>query len=312
MTKCSAIIVAFACFQIVVQCSDRFLFYETFDEGDDAFNSGRWIKSSQDKYTDQPVMIKPPTKATPGFEEDKGIQLTQEMKHYGFGAKFTKPLLAAESNEIVIQYELKMEESLACGGAYIKMLRASEDLNISALSNETPYSIMFGPDKCGSQAKVHFIVKHQNPVSKEWGEHHFNGDLKPKLDRSTHLYSLLIRNDSSFEITLDTRPVAYGNLLSSLTPPINPPEMIDDPADLKPSDWEDSEFIPDTSAVKPADWDDTQPRKIRSGNESKPEDWDEAQPALVPDPAIIKPSDWDDEEVYCVFLIFFYLSAWIV
>jgi calnexin len=205
----------------------------------------------------------------------------------------------ANGSDIVIQYEVKMEELLACGGAYVKVLRADDDLDLSQLSNETPYVIMFGPDKCGSDSKVHFILKHQNPVNKEWSEHHFSGELKPKLDRSTHMYTLVIRSDNKFEIHIDTKPVAHGNLLHNLVPPINPPEEIDDPTDFKPSDWVDEEFIPDVTAVKPDDWDETQPRKIPSGPQDKPGDWNDELPAMIPDPLASKPTDWDDEEVSC-------------
>jgi calnexin len=270
------------------------LFYDTFDEGD-AFQSG-WVKSAHPKYADQPLKVKPPTKPIPGYEEDKGIQLTQEMKHYGFGAKFNQPL-TANGSDIVIQYELKMEEALACGGAYVKLLRADDGIRLADLSNDTPYVIMFGPDKCGTDAKVHFILQYQNPVSKEWGEHKFTGELKPKLDRSTHLYTLVIRSNNKFEIHIDTKPVANGDLLHNLDPPINPAEEISDPSDVKPADWEDHEFIPDVTAVKPHDWDETQPKKMPSKPEDKPKDWDESLPATVPDPSVARPEFWDDEEV---------------
>lgn len=275
---------------------DALLLRETFDGPEDVFES-TWVKSSHEKYVNQPIKVKPPTKVIPGYENDKGVQLTQEMKHYGFATKFNQPLVANNGSEIVVQYELKLEEALACGGAYVKLLRADDDLNLAELSNETPYVIMFGPDKCGTNSKVHFILKHQNPVSKEWSEHHFTGEVRPKMDRSTHLYTLVIRSDNHFEIHIDTKPVAHGNLLHNLDPPINPPQEIDDPSDVKPADWVDDEFIVDASAVKPEDWDESQPRKIPSGAQDKPADWDESLPATVPDPSVTKPEFWDDEEV---------------
>jgi len=292
----SSFIIVLATLSVVVNALQKegFVFYETFDENEDVFSNG-WVKSTNERYTDQPVMVKPPTKAIPGFENDRGIQLTQEMKHYGFGAKFDQPLTAS-GGDIVIQYELKLEEQLACGGAYVKLLRDDKDLDVADLSNESPYVIMFGPDKCGSDSKVHFILKHQNPVSKEWTEHHFSGDLKPKLDRSTHLYTLIIRSNNQFELHIDTKPVASGSLLYNLVPPINPPQMIDDPNDVKPADWVDEKFIPDESAMKPEDWDESQPRKLPAGDQTKPADWDEDLPVMVPDPAVAKPDMWDDEE----------------
>lgn len=44
--------------------------------------------------------------------------------------------------------------------------------------------------------------------------------------------------------------VNSGTLLADLSPPINPPEEIDDPDDFKPADWDDREKIPDPDATK--------------------------------------------------------------
>ena len=41
-----------------------------------------------------------------------------------------------------------------------------------AFSLQTPYTIMFGPDKCGSDAKLHFIFRHINPMNKTIEEKH--------------------------------------------------------------------------------------------------------------------------------------------
>lgn len=267
MVKLCALLVAFGSLSIVAKAftPDDVLFVENFDGPEDVFESGKWVKSLDPKYAEQTILVKAPTKTTPGYENDRGVQLTQEMKHYGFASKFSKPL-EFTGNDVVIQYELKTEELLACGGAYIKLLRDAEQMNLEDLNNESPYSIMFGPDKCGTDSKVHFIVHHQNPITKVWSEHQFNGELKPKLDKLYHLYTLTIRNDSSFNIALDTKPVVHGSLLTDLLPPINPSAEIDDPTDLKPADWVDEELISDPSAVKPDDWDESQPRKIPDAN----------------------------------------------
>ena len=46
------------------------LFYtESFDE--DPFATGKWVRSGDEKYAGQPVMIKGSGKAAPGFEEDQ-------------------------------------------------------------------------------------------------------------------------------------------------------------------------------------------------------------------------------------------------
>lgn len=275
--------------------AEKLIFHENFDGASDVFETGKWVKSDNAKYKDQPILIKPPTRTIAGFENDKGVQLTQEMKHYGFGAKFPTPLTSTE-DEIVIQYELKLEERLDCGGAYIKLLR-DRNVSLEVLSNETPYTIMFGPDKCGSDSRVHLILQFQNPVTKEWSEHHYNGQIKPKMDRGYHLYTLAIKKDNSFEVLIDTKSVARGNLLDDLKPPINPPKEISDPRDFKPSTWVDETHIVDPAAAKPADWDDSQQKKIPDAKQTKPASWDESAPETIPDPEAHKPDGWDDEEV---------------
>lgn len=270
------------------------LFSETFES--DPFAAGRWVLSSKDKYKDQPVKVMPSTTASPEFAKDNGVQLTQEMKHYGFGSVFSSPISITDKKNLAIQYEVKLDETLNCGGAYIKLLRDTNDLSI--LDNSSPYSIMFGPDKCGSTNKIHFIVQYQNPVTKEYEEKHFNETIPMRGDRSTHLYTLILYNDedNSFEILIDNKSAKTGSLLTHMVPAINPPKEINDPTDFKPSDWVDEEKIPDPLASKPLDWDEDAPRKIIDSTAVKPDDWDETAPLTIPDPNAVKPEDWDDEE----------------
>ncbi|KAJ1432772.1 Calreticulin family-domain-containing protein [Ochromonadaceae sp. CCMP2298] len=270
---------------------DGLVFVETFDEN--PFETGKWVKSQDAKYVTQPVLIKPPTKTTPGFEDDKGIQLTRELRHYGFGAKLDQPFVSA-GEDLIVQYEVKLEEGLSCGGAYVKLLRGEP--NLEELNSDTPYSIMFGPDKCGNNNKVHFIVQYQNPVTQEWEEKHYNETLPAKLDSNTHLYTLKINKDSSFEIFVDMKSVNTGNLLTHMVPAIVPPVEIEDPADLKPQDWVDDAVIPDAEAVKPQDWDESQPMRITDPEAVMPATWQEDAEEIIADPEAARPEDWDDEE----------------
>jgi len=285
--------------------ADNLYFLETFGVASDTDRSAgsedlhgdhRWIKSKVGKYLNQPVLIKPPNKPVKGFESDNGLQLTQEMKHYGLSCQLNHPFDFSLQQDFVIQYEVRLEESLECGGAYIKLLREVNQSSLEELSNDTPYSIMFGPDKCGSTNKVHFIIQYRNPITGVWTEHHYNETLSAKVDKSTHLYTLHIKADSTFDIYVDMKLAKSGSLLTNLTPPINPAEFIDDPNDVKPSEWVDSATIPDPDAIKPDDWDESQPLKIPDNNAVKPAAWDEDAPLTVPDPSAVKPDDWDDEE----------------
>lgn len=272
--------------------TDGLFFSETFDE--DPFESGKWFKSSDEKYANQPIKVTAASKPAAGFEGDKGVQLTMDMKHYGFGTQFPEPLDIGQG--VYIQYEVKLEETLNCGGAYIKLPMTSEGLNLKAFSSDTPYTIMFGPDRCGTNNKVHFILQYQNPISMVWEEKHYNETIPIKTDDATHLYTLAIYKDSGFDIFIDGVLINSGSLLHNMIPAINPPSEIDDIEDKKPADWVDAPEIFDPMAVKPEDWDESQPSKIPDPTASKPEEWDEEAPAEIPDPSASKPEDWDDEE----------------
>jgi calnexin len=81
-----------------------------------------------------------------------------------------------------------------------------------------------------------------------------------------------------------------------MNPPINPPETIDDPTDLKPEDWVDDKEIPDPESKKPDDWDESAPLMIYDPDDNMPDDWHEDAPLKILDPEASRPDDWDDEE----------------
>ena len=49
---------------------------------------------------------------------------------------------------------MKLENGLVCGGAYLKFLTADPKFVPSKLHDKSPFTIMFGPDKCGETNKV--------------------------------------------------------------------------------------------------------------------------------------------------------------
>ena len=78
--------------------------------------------------------------------------MPEKAKHYGLTAKLDEPV--DPSSGLVLQYEVKLADGLTCGGAYLKFLTATKDFDPAELTDGTPYTIMFGPDKCGSTNKV--------------------------------------------------------------------------------------------------------------------------------------------------------------
>jgi len=155
---------------------------------------------------------------------------------------------------------------------------------------------MFGPDKCGATNKVHFIFNHKNPKTGEYEEKHFKYAPMAKITKQSTLYTLIVNPDQTFEIRIDGESVKNGTLLEDFSPPVNPPEEIDDPEDSKPEDWVDEARIPDPDATKPDDWDEDAPYEIVDEEAEKPADWLDDEPEFIPDPEAEKPEDWEDEE----------------
>jgi len=233
---------------------------------------------------------------------DLGLVLKSKAKHAAVAARLRKPFTFDEK-VLIVQYELNFQDGQECGGGYLKLLADTPGLDLRQFTDKTPYSIMFGPDKCGSDSKLHFIFNHQNPKTKVVEEKHckkVEGKERGTFEevfknKRPHLYRLLIRPDNTFEISVDYQIVNHGSLLDSFTPPVNPPAEIDDPNDSKPKDWDEREKIQDPDAEKPEDWDETQPRQIEDEDAAKPSGWLDDEPEMVPDPDAEMPEDWDAE-----------------
>jgi len=230
---------------------------------------------------------------------DLALIMRDKAKHHAIAAQLAKPFQPADGKPLVFQYEVKFQSEMSCGGAYVKLLSADADSDFTKFHDKTPYTIMFGPDRCGADEKLHFILRHVHPVNDAIEEKHakkpdgFGG--KYFEVGKTHLYRLVIHPDSSYEISIDKEVLKKGHLLSDMSPSIVPEEMIDDPSDSKPADWDDREKIEDPEATKPEDWDENAPAKIVDLNAVMPEGWLEKEESMIPDPTAEKPVDWDDE-----------------
>jgi calnexin len=186
-------------------------------------------------------------------------------------------------------------KEIECGGAYIKLF-SDPAFDPVSLSNETRYTIMFGPDKCGDTKQVHFIFMHAPATTGVLEEKHLDPKPEPKIDTINHLYTLIIRPDQTFSVLVDGEVVKSGTLFKDFSPPVNPPATIDDPTDRKPSDWVDDEMIENPDATKPEDWDEDEPEYIPDPErKDPPEDWLFDEPRFIPDPEATKPDDWDED-----------------
>jgi calnexin len=230
-----------------------------------------------------------------GMEGDKGLVVKNAAAHHAISAKFPKKI-DNKGKTLVVQYEVKLQNGLECGGAYMKLLRDNKALHQDEFSNTSPYVIMFGPDKCGHTNKVHFIVNHKNPKTGEYEEKHLTSPPAARIVKTSELYTLIVHPNNTFVMKLNGEQVKEGSLLEDFTPAFNPPKEIDDSKDIKPETWIDEARIPDPEATKPEDWNEDAPFEIVDEEATMPEDWLENEPLAVPDPEAEKPVDWDDEE----------------
>lgn len=203
-----------------------------------------------------------------GDENDKGIKTSEDARFYGISAPLDK-VYKHEGKDLVIQYSVKMEEKIDCAGAYIKLLPGGKKFNKDSFGGDTEYAIMFGPDICGaSNKKTHVILrsheKKDNLLIKK--------EIPCEDDNVTHLYTLVIRPDNTFEVFLDLKSVRSGKLDEAFD--FLEPKEIKDPDAKKPADWVDQAKIPDPESKKPEGWDDI-PKEIADPDAKKPDDWDD-------------------------------------
>ncbi|XP_032597402.1 calnexin isoform X2 [Drosophila grimshawi] len=234
------------------------------------------------------------------WPKDKGLVLKSKAKHAAISARLTKKFDFKPEKPLVVQYEVTMQEGQECGGSYLKLLSAGKETeDLTTFNDKTPYTIMFGPDKCGNDVKMHFIFRHVNPINGTITEKHCNKPKnrleEPFKDKLPHLYQLVLRPDNSFEIRLDHKIINEGSLLTDFKPAVNPPAEIDDPSDQKPSDWDEREKIPDPTSQKPDDWNEDAPPQIPDASAVMPDGWLEDEPDMIADPTASKPDDWDTE-----------------
>ncbi|XP_020643796.3 calreticulin [Pogona vitticeps] len=210
-------------------------------------------------------------------EKDKGLQTTQDTKYYAVSARF-RPF-NNEGQTLVLQYTVKYDQRVDCGGAYVKLF--PEDLSQEIMNEDSKYYIMFGPDICGEDKKiVQVIFNYKDDY------YLIKKNITCETDDFTHLYTLIVRPDLTYEVKIDNYVAEAGHLEDDWDFLL--PRKIVDPNMPKPEDWDERETIEDPMDKKPDDWD--QPERIPDPNVSKPYDWDEEMdgewaPPLIANPA---------------------------
>jgi len=219
----------------------------------DTGESGEWELSAGRHYTDE--------------NDEKGLRTKNDARFYDISAKHKD--FSNKDKTFVIQYSVKHEQNIDCGGGYIKLLPAGLNQHeFRGGDKESPYNVMFGPDICGSSTrKVHFIL------NKKGSNHLINKNIPCESDEYTHIYTGVLSADNTYKVFVDGEEKAAGKIDEDWD--ILPPKKIKDPKVSKPSDWVDDKSIDDPEDKKPEGWDDI--------------------PAETADPSASKPDDWDDE-----------------
>jgi len=220
-------------------------------------------------------------------EKDKGIQTSQDAKFYALSKEF-KPFSNAEK-PLVVQFTVKHEQNIDCGGGYAKIFDCS--LDQTDMHGDSPYLIMFGPDICGpGTKKVHVIFNHKEK------NHLITKEVRCKDDVFTHLYTLIVNPDGTYEVLIDNESAQKGAIDEDWD--ILPAKMIKDPEAKKPEDWDDRAKIDDTEDVKPEDWE--QPEHVADPDATKPEDWDDEMDGEWEPPMIDNPDykgEWKGRQI---------------
>lgn len=194
---------------------------------------------------------------TPGLyygdpEISKGIQTSEDGKFYALTTKFEP--FSNKDKVFVIQYSVKYEQDIKCGGAYVKLFDCS--FNPKTFHSYKPYLIQFGPDICGFK-KIHVIFNYEERKLA------MKRELSCKDDRLTHLYTLVIKPDNSYLIKIDNKIERTGMLLEDWD--FVPRRIINDKV-TKPLGNPKSTDLKD---AKSQDWNQTDPEFYFNGEEQK-------------------------------------------
>jgi len=250
----------------VALCSAHVYFQEDFSNADwqsrwvvsdwkkDTGESGSWALTAGKFFTDE--------------AKERGLKTTEDARFYDISTAHEE--FSNKGKTLVIQFSVKHEQNIDCGGGYIKLVPASgltDQKEFKGGEKETSYNIMFGPDICGSSTKkVHLILNRRgaNKLIKE--------DIPCESDEFTHVYTAVLEPDNTFKVYVDGNEKKSGSIADHWD--ILPPKKINDPSQSKPSDWVDERMIDDPEDKKPEGWDSIS-AEISDPDATKPDDWDD-------------------------------------
>ena len=70
------------------------------------------------------------------------MKTLENARFYGVSTALTTPVESTEGKTLVVQFSVKHEQKIDCGGGYLKLFPSS--LSPKDLHGDAPYNIMFG------------------------------------------------------------------------------------------------------------------------------------------------------------------------
>ncbi|KAG4937295.1 hypothetical protein JHK85_052214 [Glycine max] len=180
----------------------------------------RWVKSDWKSSEGKAGSFKHTAGKWAGDPDDKGIQTSSDAKHFAISAKI--PEFTNKNRTLVLQYSVKFEQEIECGGGYIKLL--SGFVNQKKFGGDTPYM----PD-----ATYSVLVDNRERDS---GSMYTDWDILPPRK----IKDVKAKKPADWEER----------------------EYIEDPDDVKPEGYDSiPREIPDPNAKEPENWDEEEDGK---------------------------------------------------
>ena len=221
---------------------------------------------------------------------EKGLVIKTKEKSHGISYLFPTPIYTPNET-LIIQYETRAQFLYLCASVFLKIF-IDPKFNPIDFNNQTSRFLEFGPERCNSynNSRLNFFI---NNI-----EYKLKKKINIPIDEISHLYTLIIRSNNTFEILIDMKSIHNGTFTNSFNPNIIEPEFIDDINDKKPLNWVEEEYIYDLNAKKPIDWDENQPKTIPDPKKlNPPYGWLINEEPLIPDLKAKKPENWNENNL---------------
>lgn len=149
-------------------------------------------------------------------KEDRGLKTTEDARFYRISRLFKEPF-SNKNKDLCVQFSVAHEQNIDCGGGYVKLFGNGYDAK--TMDGNTDYEIMFGrffqiminyrtgPDYCGyTTSLVHLIFSHNGT------NHQIQEEIRNEMDTRTHLHTLILKSDNTYEVLVDNVSKRKGSL----------------------------------------------------------------------------------------------------